>query len=262
MSRARRFSSPLAVALFCLVAVILLGASDVARAADDWADLTGRFVFDGPPPVAPKLVVNKDTEVCGKHPLVDESLVVGPDGGIANVIVYVRSAKVKTHPDLAKFEPEVVLDNKNCRFEPHVLPVQLGQTLILRNSDPVGHNSNVQPLGDQGVNPLIAAGTDAKHKFNKKQLLPVPVSCNIHNWMKAYVLPRDNPYTAVSDEKGNFTIKNLPVGEKLEFQVWQEKAGYLEAKPEWKKGRFEMTLKKGDNNLGDIKVKPALFQKK
>jgi plastocyanin len=177
------------------------------------------------------------------------------------VIVYVRSAKVKVHPDLAKPEGEVVLDNKNCRFEPHVLPIQIGQTLLLKNSDPIGHNSNVQPLGDQGVNPLIAAGTDARHKFNRKQTLPVPVSCNIHPWMKAYVLPRDNPYTAVSDADGNFTIKNLPAGEKLEFQVWQEKAGYLEAKSDWKKGRFEMTLKPGENNLGVIKIKPAVFAK-
>jgi len=247
--------------LLAIAALMTFSTSGTAVAADQWADLTGRFVLDGPVPTPAKLVVSKDTEVCGKHPLVDESLVVGPDGGIANVIVYVRSAKVKVHPDLAKPEGEVVLDNKNCRFEPHVLPIQIGQTLLLKNSDPIGHNSNVQPLGDQGANPLIAAGTDAKHKFNRKQTLPVPVSCNIHPWMKAYVLPRDNPYTAVSDEDGNFTIKDLPAGAKLEFQVWQEKAGYLEAKSDWKKGRFEMTLKPGENNLGVIKVKPALFEK-
>lgn len=245
-----------------VVALLVISASGAAVAADQWATLTGRFVYDGAAPPPAKLVVSKDADVCGKHPLVDESLVVGPDGGLANVVVYVRSAKVKVHPDLAKPAGEVILDNKNCRFEPHVAAIQLGQTLVLKNSDPIGHNSNVQPLGDQGANPLIAAGTDAKHKFNKKQLLPVPVSCNIHPWMKAYVLPRDNPYTAVSDQDGNFTIKDLPAGEKLEFQVWQEKAGYLEAKSDWKKGRFEMTLKPGENNLGAIKVKPALFEKK
>jgi hypothetical protein len=75
--------------------------------------------------------------------------------------------------------------------------------------------------------------------------------------MKGYVVVRDNPYTAITDQAGKFTIKNLPAGE-LEFQAWHENAGYLEAKPEWKRGRFTLKIADGKaSDLGTIKVKPA-----
>ena len=251
-------AKPFHIALTLVVAGLMSASTAVAA---DWGTLTGKFVYDGAPPTPAKLSVTKDVEVCGQHPLVDESLLVDADGGIANVVIYVRDAKVDVHPDYdATANDEVLLDNKNCRFEPHVLPIRLTQTLVMANADPVGHNSNVQPLGDAGANPLIAAGGKATHKFNRKQSLPVPVTCNIHPWMKAYVLPRDNPYTAVSAEDGTFTIENLPAGKDIEFQVWHETAGYVDT-PKWSKGRFKMKLKPGDNDLGTIKLDPKLFKK-
>jgi len=123
----------------------------------------------------------------------------------------------------------------------------------------VGHNSNLQPLGDQAVNPLIPANGKIDYKFNRAQTIPVPITCNIHPWMKGYILPRDNPYTAISAEDGTFTLKNLPVG-KLEFQVWHEKSGYVDT-PQWKKGKFEMEIKPGANTLGDVKLPAKLFSK-
>jgi hypothetical protein len=142
---------------------------------------------------------------------------------------------------------------------PHVVPLWLDQTLLVTNSDPnpVTHNSKMDPLGDEAINPSIQPGGEFKKKFNKVQNIPVPVNCSIHGWMKGYVVVRDNPYTAVSDEAGKFTIKNLPAGE-LDFQAWHEKVGYLEAKPDWKKGRFTLKITSGKaNDLGTIKIKPA-----
>jgi hypothetical protein len=78
--------------------------------------------------------------------------------------------------------------------------------------------------------------------------------------MLGYVLPRDNPYAAVSGDDGSFEIKNLPAGT-WEFQVWQEAAGNLAAKPEWKKGKFKLQIKPGDNDLGVIQVSPSLLKK-
>lgn len=249
-------------AISSMLALLVVAGLSAAPAQAQWGNLKGRFVYDGKPPAATPLAVTKDQEVCGKHKLVNEELVVGEDGGLANVVIYVRDKKVKVHPDYEKTAEDLVrFDNEHCRFEPHILPMRLTQTLELHNSDPVGHNSNVSPIGDAGTNPLIAPGSAAQHKFNRSQNVPVQVTCNIHPWMKGWILPRDNPYMAVSAEDGTFEIKNLPVG-KLEFQAWQEKAGYLIAKPDWKKGRFELTIKKGDNDLGDIKVSPKLFEKK
>jgi hypothetical protein len=229
-----------------------------------WGDLQGQFIYNGTPPTPKPLTITKDAEVCGvKEKLFDESLVVGPKGELANVVIYVRTTKVEVHPDYQKnAAAKIVLDNKGCRFEPHVLALLVTQPVTLKNSDTVPHNTNIQPIGDAGTNPLIAAGGSNEYKFNRKQNIPVPVGCNIHPWMNAHVLPRDNPYFAVSDKDGKFTIKNLPVGE-LDFQVWHEKSGYL-ATGSWTRGQFKLKIAAGTNELGDngvVKVDAKLFKK-
>ncbi len=89
--------------------------------------------------------------------------------------------------------------------------------------------------------------------------LHVPIACNYHPWESAYILPLDHPYVDITKMDGTFRIPKLPVG-KLEFQVWHEKIGYLST-PEWKKGRFKMTVKPGINDLGAIKIDAALLAK-
>ena len=245
---------------FVAAAVLLAGLVAPTWAAS-WGDLTGKLVLDGAAPARVKLSITKDQEVCGKMDLFDEGLEVGDGGGIANIAIYVITKEVDVHPDYAATaEAEVVLDNKGCRFEPHLLGIRLSQKLKLTNSDPIGHNVNLQPLGDVAINPLIPGGGDSGYQFKRAQTRPVPVSCNIHPWMKGYVLPRDNPYFAVTAADGTFTIKNLPAG-KIEFQVWHELPGYVDTAT-WKKGKFEMEIKPGANDLGTVKLAAKLFQKK
>lgn len=247
------------ILLTATAAALILATSSAAGLAAEWGNLTGKFVFDGTPPTPKKLQISKDKECC-KIEHNEEDLVVGADGGIANVIVYVRTAKAPVHPDYeADAAAEVEFDNKSCRFEPHVLPIRLSQTLKVLNSDTCGHNTNVTPLGDQAFNQLMAPGGSLTHKFKRQQNIPIKVACNIHPWMTGYILPRDNPYTAVSAEDGTFTLKNLPAQD-LEFQVWQEKSGFVDT-PKWPKGKFTMKIKPGDNNLGTIKLPAALFKK-
>jgi hypothetical protein len=247
-----------------LLAVVAAWAIGNAASAQQWGDLTGKFVFDGKAPEPAPANVNKDQEVFGNLNIKDESLLVGPDGGLANVVIYCRTTNVAVNPDLTKnVPPKVVYDNKGGKFVPHILTVWLDkQTLVLHNSDPVGHNSNLQPLGDSPINPILPANSSVDHKFNRPQSIPVPVACNIHPWMKGYVLPRPNPYATVSKEDGTFKIEKLPAGQ-LEFQVWQERMGYLDlpnAKPPMPKGRFTFTIKPGTNDLGTIKVDPKLVK--
>ncbi len=235
----------------------------MAAAAAEWGDLTGRFVYDGTPPAPEKLVINKDQEVFLNLGLVDESLAVHPQNrGIANVVVYVRTRGVAVHPDIvAKLPKTVSVDNKGGRFVPRITTLWLEhQELEVLNSDPVAHNANCQPLGDEGFNPLLPIKGKYIHAFNRAQLIPQPISCNIHAWMKGFVLPRDNPYATVTDADGRFKLEKLPAGVELEFQVWHERAGYLVAKPQWERGRFTMTLRPGANDLGDIVVSPNLFK--
>ncbi|HEY1600139.1 MAG TPA: methylamine utilization protein [Pirellulales bacterium] len=250
--------------LACVICLTVFSLTVVSGGAGtvsaQWGNLKGQFIYNGKAPEPKKLDTTKEP-VCVPHNLVDESLLVAPDGGIKNVVIFVRTKKadLKINPALGEPPAQIEIDNKNCRFEPHLLVLQVGQTLLVKNSDPFSHNSNVTEIGGQGANPLIAPGKEATYKYVRSQMVPQPVACNIHPWMRAFVLPRDNPYFAVSSADGKFEIKDLPVG-KLEFQVWQEKAGNVDTK-EWPKGRFTMDIKAGDNDLGTVKLDPKLFNK-
>ncbi len=180
-----------------------------------------------------------------------------------------KTKNVKVNPEYEKTaEDKVILDNKNCRFDPHVEVVRLSQTLMLHNSDPTGHNSNLSPLINPAINPVLAAGGEpVPYKFTSEEAVPVKVGCNIHPWMGAYIVARKDPYAAVTDKDGNFTIKDLPAGKTLEFRLWQESAGYLKT-AKYKggkadtKGTIKVMIKPGENNLGDIKVSPSNFKLK
>lgn len=237
-------------------------AAEGPATADAWGNLTGKFVFEGGAPKPARLAITKDEQVCGKHELVDESLLVGDGEGLENVVVFLADKKkVAIHPDFeAGADGPIRFDNDHCRFEPHILPMRTSQTLEIHNSDPVSHNSNLTPLGDAPFNQLISQDKAVAYQFGKQQNAPVMVTCSIHPWMKGYVFPRDNPYVAVSKKDGSFEIKNIPAG-KHEFQVWQESVGGLAAQADWKKGKFKLEIQEGDNDLGTVQVSASLFGK-
>ena len=251
--------------LLC-VSVCLALAPFSANAAE-WGNLSGRFVYDGKAPAPVAIQPDKDPQVCAKNPLFEETLVVDPKGGLANVVVYVRTKKVAIHPDYEALAAQpVVIDNRDCKFQPHVTGMWTKQTLVLKNSDPVGHNSKIEAFANAGINPLIPAMGSVEQKFALPEAVPMAVSCNIHPWMRGYLAVRPDPYFAISAGDGSFEIKNLPAGTQLEFQVWHEAVGYLKGISGGKiaadaRGRFEMTLAAGDNNVGEFKVKPAAFKK-
>jgi hypothetical protein len=242
------------------VAVLAILASTAS--AQQWGNLSGTFLFKGTPSAPKKITPNKDEAVCGKHELVDESLVVNKDNkGIANVVVFLAdTGKPKIHPDYDKPElakAEVKLDNENCRFEPHVVGLRTGQTLIVGNKDPVGHNTKADFFNNTPFNDLIPAGGSIKKSFTKAETQPSPISCSIHPWMNAYLLIREDPYFAVSDKDGKIEIKNLPTGEHT-FVVWN---GKYVANPTvdgkavtWARGRVKINIKAGDNSLGKVEI--------
>ena len=252
--------------LFAAAAVSLLSAVlSVGVRAQEWGDLEGQFIYKGTPPTPMKIVPDKDVEFCGKVGLVREDVVVNKqNGGIANIVVYLFPAagqKIKIHPDAEKPPAEkLLLDNKKCRFDPHVMGIRAGQTLVIGNSDPFGHNTKAAFFENAEFNDTIPAGGKIEKVFSKGETAPTAFECSIHNsWMKAYVLVRDNPYFAVTDKDGKFSIKNIPVGEHT-FIVWHE-TGYLvdvtvDGKPtKWQigtraKGRVKVNIKPGANLLG------------
>jgi len=245
-----------------LVVALSVALSSVAQAQT--GTLTGRFVFSGTAPTPKALDINKDAEVCGKDKPVDESVVVGKENALQNVVIFLRpkageALKVDADTLAAAKKATAKLDNKGCRFEPHVIGVVTDQTLMLTNSDPVGHNSKLEPFTNPGINPLIPAGGSVEHKFKDQENLPVKVTCSIHPWMTGFIVVRKDPYFAVSGADGKFEIKGLPTGE-FDFVLWQEKNGYLTSvevggkKVTLEKGKLKQKIAAGANDLGDIKV--------
>ena len=225
-----------------------------------WATLTGRFVFAGSPSAPQPLVVDKDMEVCarGGMKLLDQSLRVDPSSkGLANVVVFVRKSSRVRNPVPA--EP-LVFDQKNCEFLSPVFAARVGRPIDVRNSDPVGHNTNI---AGSSFNQLIPAGAGTVYTPDTETGMPTMVTCNIHPWMKAYAVFRKDGYVAVTAADGSFTIPDLPAGEPLEFQVWHERStganGALGvARPDLKwtpKGRFQVTLQENEvKDLGTLEV--------
>ena len=118
----------------------------------------------------------------------------------------------------------------------------------------MAQNVAFTPLGDVPANIVMAVGGKATYRFSRNQSSPIPIACNYHPWERAYVLPRDNPYVAISTMDGSFSIAKLPVGP-WQFQAWHERADALNA-PQWPKGRFRFTVRPGTNDLGTIKITP------
>lgn len=248
--------------IYSLLLSVFILASFTMQANAQWGDFEGQFVYDGDAPIPEKLEINKDIKTCDQG-LIDRSLLVDPETkGIKNIVVYVRSKIENVHPSYEKTEHDTItLEMRNCCYEPHILLMRTNQALKILNSDPIGHNANVTaPIGGLAPCPLLPPNATFEMNFTREQRIPIPTYCNVHPWMKSYVLPRNNPYSAVTNIYGKFIIKNLPVG-KHEIQIWHEKPGYFKVKEEWVRGRFTVEIKPGNyNTLGVVKVSPELFE--
>ncbi len=245
--------------------LIVLLVTTVVQADDEgWGTLRGRFVFDGEPPRRAQLDVNKDMEVCGKQPLYDESLIVDEKTKeVRNVVVFLRSKPTRVHEEIESLRKKpAVMTQRGCRFEPHVVLVMTGQEFLVKNDDPVAHNSNFSPPGDLELSPLIQPVYPKT--FKRPQVAGVPVTCNIHPWMKGHIFVRDNQYMAATSTDGLFEIKNLPTGEH-EFQTWQESwdgKTNPDSHPTWDRGRFKATINRDSTtDLGTIRLGPKYFGK-
>jgi plastocyanin len=225
--------------------------------AEGWGTLKGRVTFDGTPPHATVIQAvgkaEKDPEVCAKTtPIVSEKLVVNSGNkGVKNVFVYIQrptAINEEAKKSAAAKHPE--FDQKNCTYFPHALAVMTGETVTLKSSDPTNHNVNFQ-LKNLSQNPLIAPGTTKDITPDSAERAPGPVSCSIHPWMMAYWLVLDHPYSAVTDENGNFEIKDAPAGTQ-KVVVWQEAAGYVTAS-----SGDSVNIKPNETTTQEFKIDPA-----
>lgn len=249
-------------ALVCL----LIATSVSVCQADDarTGQLKMRFEYGGAAP-APKPIATPGE--CGDANVIDEKLIVNQeDKGIKNVIVYVYTGRGGS--ELAAVDPPknvVKLMNENCRFKPHILIARAGDTIQIGNVDKFGHNTNLSFFANRALNVIIPSGQTKDVPIEKAERGPIPIDCNIHAWMRAYVVVLDHPYVAASDDNGELTIDNLPAGGKLVFRAYHEAGAISNVKigskdETWKRSRFEVDIEPGTNDLGTILIPADALQ--
>jgi hypothetical protein len=187
---------------------------------NDGGTITGSVKWTGPIPKIPSTTINKDPEICDpqaqkKRDL--ERLVIASSGGVANTVVFLKDVskgKAMELPERRQF-----LNQKTCRYEPHVLLVPDNGTVHLKSSDPVLHTVHMSGASDYNL-PFPFANQTVTRTMNREGL--VDLRCNAgHVWMNAEMLVVRHPYYAVTDEDGTFKLTNVPPGD-YEIEAWHE----------------------------------------
>lgn len=187
--------------------------------------ISGHVRFTGPAPDAEVVRISGD-KTCvalnGGDEQPAEAIVLGPDNALQNVFVYVKSGLEKfTFPIPA--EP-VVLDQQKCRYVPRVVGVRVGQPLRVKNGDPLLHNVRSAPEINQPFNQgQPVQGMSYTHTFTTREVM-VPIGCDVHAWMHAYVGALEHPFFAVTAADGAFTLSGLPPGT-YTIAAWHERLG-------------------------------------
>jgi hypothetical protein len=187
-------------------------------------NVSGRVVFTGMAPEAMAIDMGTEPTCAAKYPngAMSEEVVVGGDGGLDNVFIYVKEGL-----DGVQFPTpasEVVMDQSGCRYIPRVTGVQTDQGLVFRNSDGLAHNVNVAQGANRGFNLNQPVSMDSPARTFATPEVMIPVRCDVHGWMHGFVGVIAHPYFAVSANGGSFNLNTLPPGDYV-IEAWHERYG-------------------------------------
>ncbi len=185
-------------------------------------NIAGSVVFEGDAPSMDAIDMAAEAVCAAKHsstPMVQE-VVVNDNGALANVFVYVKEGlESLTFPTPGP----ALLDQNGCVYIPHVLGVMVGQDITIRNSDGLLHNINASPDINRGFNSSQPVNMETTRSFRTAEVM-VPLRCDVHGWMNAYIGVLDHPYHSVSDGSGAFDLSTLPPGDYV-IEAWHERYG-------------------------------------
>ena len=206
------------------------GASSEATLAVDPStagSITGTVVLNGPPPVVQPIDMDSEPACAKAHssPVFPPEVVTGKDGALANVVVFVKSGLENYRFETPK--DAVVLDQKGCMYEPHVVALMVNQRLEIRNDDATIHNVHSMPKINEGWNKAQRVGGPPLEATFTSPELAIPFMCNVHPWMRSFVFVFGHPYYAVTSTSGAFALRGLPPGT-YSIEAWQEKYGVQE----------------------------------
>jgi len=224
-----------AFAVLSAIVVAALMASVVGervKAAGE-GTITGTVKLDGTAPHMKGIDMSKDPYCVSQHkdsPVKLQSVVVGDNGGLENVVLYISQGLPAAAASAVPSE-EPTFDQKGCMYLPHVMAVDVNQKFKVITSDQTTHNIHPLPApgsGNIGWNKSQPPGAPPIENSWKAEEIAIPVKCNIHPWMNGWHVVVKGPY-AITDGSGNFTIKNVPAGS-YTVTAWQETYGTQTAK--------------------------------
>lgn len=233
------------IALCLLTFSVACGGDDDDELADDAAEdtqaavtpykttgnegsVTGMVNFVGTPPPPKPISMGADAVCESKSPnSMAEDIIVKEGGAMQNVFVYVKDGKTADNKNINNLGFDApaqaqVLDQSGCHYVPHVVGIQVKQKLSITNSDATSHNINLQATKNEKINPSQPPGAPPVEKVFTRSETLIPVKCNQHPWMKAYIGVLSHPFYAVSGPDGKFEIKGLPPGT-YTLVAWHEK---------------------------------------
>jgi plastocyanin len=222
-----KFAAILPALLLISLGVVILGQK-VNAAPPAEGKITGTVKLDGAAPHMKGIDMTKDPYCAKFHastPAHLENVTVGQGGGLENVVLYISeglsSAAAAEVPS-----QKVQLDQKGCQYIPHVVALDVNQTMEVTTSDQTAHNIHPMPdmsTGNIGWNRSQPPGAPPFDTTWKGEEISIPVKCNIHPWMHGYIAVVKGPY-ATTDGNGAFTISNLPPGT-YTVSAWHEEYG-------------------------------------
>ncbi len=221
---------------------VALRAQTPQQAAADTGQITGMISFQGKKTEVYPISMANDPVCASLHsaPVTPTDGLVNPDGSLPNAFVYLESSDGK----LSSKPPSnpAILTEKGCQYLPHVLGVMVGQPFEVVNMDPTTHNIHVLPkINAQWNVSQLPGSSSVVRKFMKPEIM-IPVRCNVHPWMKAYVGVVSNPFYTVTGNNGIFTLKNVPPG-KYTLRVWTATFGTE---------KREVTVRAGETTSADF----------
>ena len=231
------------ILLTLCAAGLLLGATETANApAVETGSVTGKALFKGERPEPKPDFTPKEEEKEGCHgdhlDMADRSLLIDENGGIANVVITIA---VKGEETVVRDEP-YVMDQRGCRYEPHVLVVPVGNKVRFLNSDETNHNVHTYSRKIKAINNNIAGGSEYEIEADKEETFEA--KCDIHPWMKSYVVVTEANHFAVTKADGTFEIAGLPAGT-YKAEYWHETLG---------KGKADVTIEAGKAAMLELEL--------
>jgi len=222
------------------------GGGSATPDMDNGATITGKVAFDGTPPVMKTLDMSAvpACTAANKTPAKSEEVVVNSNGTLKNTFVWVK-AGLPADKTWAVPSGNVDLTQVGCTYSPHVVGVMAGQNMNIKNADPTNHNIHPSPSNNPEYNQSQPPGSpDIAHSFAREEVL-IPVKCNVHNWMKAWIGVVNNPFFAVTGDDGTYSLKGLPPGT-YTIEVVHEKYGKQEQ---------QVTVGAKDSKTADFTIK-------